>query len=223
MKSTQHLESLVNLYLNQDYTLYKPQNEFGEEITQKITFISRADFQRHYLNFYRTLPSLEQVITYSCHAKFKVIYDGHEYELKHNHQAEFIEPDGVKHGVDNGTLQLMIENLMPKQRELACSSSFDDVYKIIKECKVVRFGELAIYDTAIRISIYLGFSPSMIYLHAGTRIGAINLEEKGFLKKGASSQEKLPISEFPKPIQKLEPTQIENFLCSFKKSFKSIN
>ena len=45
MKSTQNLESLVNLYLKQTYTLYKPQNEFGEEITQKITFISRADFQ----------------------------------------------------------------------------------------------------------------------------------------------------------------------------------
>ncbi|MGL4918314.1 MAG: hypothetical protein ACRC5D_19045 [Aeromonas allosaccharophila] len=220
MNSTKHLEYLVNLYLKQGYTLYKPQNEFGEEITQKITFISRADFQLHYLNFYRTLPSLEQVIIYSCRAKFKIIYDGHEYELKHSHQAEFIELGGVKHGVDNGTLQLMIDNIMPKQRELVCANSFDDVYNIIKESKVIKFGELAIYDTAIRISAYLGFSPSMIYLHAGTRIGAINLEEKGLLKKGASSQEKLPVSEFPKPIQKLEPTQIENFLCSFKKALK---
>jgi len=33
-------------------------------------------------------------------------------------------------------------------------------------------GELAIYDTALRIAAKLRFEPAVVFLHAGTRIGA---------------------------------------------------
>jgi hypothetical protein len=33
-------------------------------------------------------------------------------------------------------------------------------------------GELAVYDTALRIGARLGLEPAKVYLHAGTRAGA---------------------------------------------------
>ena len=52
--------------------------------------------------------------------------------------------------------------------------------KIVEECKVKGFGELSIYDTAVRIGAHLRIEPDKVYLHAGAREGIKALEDKGY-------------------------------------------
>ena len=71
--------------------------------------------------------------------------------------------------------------LILKENQLSETQTFDEVYEIVKRIKVTGFGELSSYDAAIRISTYLGFKPTDVYLHAGTLIGAKYLEDKGLI------------------------------------------
>ncbi|RDU82290.1 hypothetical protein CHH34_08395 [Aeromonas veronii] len=114
------------------------------------------------------------------------------------------------------------EQLFSQSANLEAARSFEDVYKIVKSSKTVGFGELSIYDAAIRISSYLGFKPMSVFLHAGTRIGVKHLEFKGILPVDSSLKETLQIEEFPEPLQRLDTMQLENFLCSFKNELEKI-
>ncbi|ELV8853684.1 hypothetical protein QNE68_003933, partial [Vibrio fluvialis] len=185
-------------------------------------FPSRASFLESYLNYYRSLPNLKSAIIDGCSAKFKILYDGQEYELKHTHQEEFEDENGNVRGVNNSVLLNMAVNLAVKEQSLSEAKSFDEVYEIVESCRVAGFGELSIYDAAVRISAYLGFKPTQVFLHAGTRIGARYLEEKGLLDEDLSQNDTLPLSDFPQPIQKLDALQLENFLCSFKDEINNI-
>jgi hypothetical protein len=58
------------------------------------------------------------------------------------------------------------------------------------------------------------FYPLKVYLHRGTRIGAENL--------GVSNgKDVLDMSELPKALQKMEPYQVEDFLCICKDELKN--
>lgn len=165
---------------------------------------------------------MKSAIIHGCSAKFKIIYDSQEYELKHNHQEEFEDGKGNIRGVNDSVLSSMAVTLTFKEKELNEAKLFHEVYEIVKSCKVAGFGELSIYDAAVRISAYLGFKPTQVFLHAGTRIGAKHLEGKGLLGEDLSQKNTLPLSDFPLPVQKLDALQLENFLCSFKDDIKKI-
>lgn len=216
------LDSIVDLYFTRQYRLYKPKDANGEEINMWFEFDSRAQFLEAYLNYYASLPNLESAIINGCSAKFKILYAGQEYELKHTHQEEFEDDNGKVRGVNNVVLLDMASKLSSQSANLEAARSFEDVYKIVKSSKTVGFGELSIYDAAIRISSYLGFKPMSVFLHAGTRIGVKHLEFKGILPVDSSLKETLQIEEFPEPLQRLDTMQLENFLCSFKKELEKI-
>jgi hypothetical protein len=202
--------------------LYKPKGVDGEEIDKWFEFESRAKFLDSYLDYYRQLPNLKSAINDACSAKFKILYEGQEYVLKHSHQEEFKDSDGNTRGVKNIVLSSMASKLILKENQLSETQTFDEVYEIVKKIKVSGFGELSSYDAAIRISTYLGFKPTDVYLHAGTLIGAKYLEDKGLIPEESLLETKLPINIFPEPIQELEAIQIENFLCSYKNDLKAI-
>jgi hypothetical protein len=77
---------------------------------------------------------------------------------------------------------------------------------------ILRFGDLAIYDTSLRLGSHLNLWPEVVYLHAGTKKGrkALGVATEG----GIVEMEMLP-----KPIRALEPYQAEDFLCIFKEAF----
>ena len=52
---------------------------------------------------------------------------------------------------------------------------FNDLYAIVKEASIKGIGELCIYDTTERIGTFLGVLPDEVYLHRGTRVGAVRL------------------------------------------------
>jgi hypothetical protein len=71
-----------------------------------------------------------------------------------------------------------------------------------------------VYDTALRIGAYLHLKPELVYLHAGTRIGARNL---GF----DSSAEFIATRNFPDEFRCLSASEIEDVLCIYKDELNS--
>lgn len=112
-------------------------------------------------------------------------------------------------------LERFASNLIDKNIEIQNSKTFDELLKVIENCKVKGVGALACYDTATRIGAKLNLFPEVIYLHAGTKIGAQKLLGKRMRQKY------LRIDELPKEFQNssLTPFEIENMLCICKDKF----
>ena len=76
-------------------------------------------------------------------------------------------------------------------------------------------GEVMVYDTAHRIGSYLGLEPEYVYLHAGTRVGAVAL---GFDRSAGW----IEIADLPAAFRRLKPSEIEDCLCIYKKDIQRI-
>lgn len=90
--------------------------------------------------------------------------------------------------------------------------SFDALHSLLSGLftPVSGLGQLYLYDTTLRLGAYLKLAPTAVYIHAGTRAGALALGLD--VSSGI-----IPAAAFPKPIQVLAPYEIEDFLCIFKK------
>jgi hypothetical protein len=96
--------------------------------------------------------------------------------------------------------------------EIIRAKSFADLFVVTEVIKEENrgLGDLWSYDTALRIAFNLGksFKPQAVFVQAGVVEGV----RKIFPKKRMGSRT-LPVTIFPRPLQKLEPFEIENFLC----------
>jgi hypothetical protein len=144
------------------------------------------------LAFYQQLPTIDASIEYAALAKLP---NG----KRHPHQRR----------LKRHVLEAVQQSLLANKHQLAQSGSFEDVIQLVRGCAVPGFGELAIYDTALRIAVRLSKLPTSVYLHAGTRKGAAALGLK--VNRAA-----IPMKELPGPLQKLDPDDAENFLCIYK-------
>jgi len=77
-------------------------------------------------------------------------------------------------------------------------------------------GELAIYDTALRIGAFLRLEPDLVYLHRGTRAGAKAL---GVPHRGAT----LTLGQLPAALCRLSPRELEDCLCIFKDELRRLS
>ena len=95
--------------------------------------------------------------------------------------------------------------------KLKSCRSFEEIFELVARCcdQIPGTGPLYVYDTALRIGAFLKKLPEQVHLQAGALLGARAL---GLVIKNSS----LPKSAFPKPIQRLAPQQIEDFLCIYK-------
>lgn len=144
------------------------------------------------LAFYQQLPTIDQSIEYAALAKLP---NG----KRHPHQRR----------LKRHVLEAVRQHLLANKQYLEQSRSFEDVIQLVRNCGVPGFGELAIYDTALRLAVRLSKLPTAVYLHAGTRKGAAALGLK-------ANSAVLPMNVLPYPLQKLEPDDAENFLCIYK-------
>ena len=145
-----------------------------------------------HLGFYRNLPTLECSIETAAMAR---LWNG----KRHSHQRRI--PGTVLERVKN--------NLLERQRELERAADFDGICRVVEECRVAGFGELAIYDTALRIGVRLGKLPDRVYLHAGTR--------KGLKALGLDGNRKyIELKALPWPLRQLSASAVEDFLCIHK-------
>lgn len=144
------------------------------------------------LNYYMQLSTVEEVIENAVLAR-------NSNGKRHAHQRRLKQT----------VLENVKGNVIKRKQDILDCKSFKDLFSIISECSEKGFGELAIYDTSLRIGTWLGKFPTVVYLHRGTRIGAKRL--------GIPISDKtLCMTELPNPLRDLEPYEIEDFLCVYK-------
>jgi hypothetical protein len=93
-------------------------------------------------------------------------------------------------------------------------TSFDELHELVDRLirPIAGVGELAVYDTTLRIGARFGLAPAKVYLHAGTRIGARNL--------GLDARNgELEIADLPPELQTLAAHELEDVLCIYKDDF----
>lgn len=95
--------------------------------------------------------------------------------------------------------------------ELSNLTTFTELYNTLETLKIDGIGDLTIYDTATMIGCPNGVYPEVVYLHAGTANGAKALGINGVT---ATKEQFVDICD---AFEKLEPIQIEDFLCIYKK------
>jgi hypothetical protein len=107
--------------------------------------------------------------------------------------------------------------LLKVEVDLLTCKNFDEIFNLIKKTikKICGIGELAVYDTALRIGNYTDLLPKEIYLHAGARKGAKALKIK--IKNSRTRIEDMPIE-----FRGLRAEQIENCLCIYKEDLERI-
>ena len=91
-------------------------------------------------------------------------------------------------------------------------ADFGGLHELINSNSVPYIGELTVFDTALRLGSFFGYSPQVVYLHRGAAKGYMALMHK-------IAPYSIPATDFPDPLCGLEPYQIENFLCIFKNCF----
>jgi hypothetical protein len=98
-----------------------------------------------------------------------------------------------------------------KQCDFNVIDDFHELFCLIDEKvrPIDGIGELYVYDTALRIGAFLHLAPDRIYLHAGVRVGARSL--------GFSGGDFIVCSDLPAEFVVLEPHQIEDCLCIYKR------
>ena len=108
--------------------------------------------------------------------------------------------------------------LLAEVHQIKACTSFDALFHLVERltADIHRFGELAVYDTSLRLGAWLNKLPKKVYLHAGTRKGAkaLGLDV---------SRGHVEMNELPKTIKVLKPWQAEDFLCIYKDAFASRN
>lgn len=98
-----------------------------------------------------------------------------------------------------------------REQELSAIKSFQKLYDDVKAMRFKGIGDLTIYDTATMIGCPNGVFPEAVYLHAGAAIGATAIGIEGNIV-----EKTVFVTRFP-AFELLEPIQIEDFLCIYKK------
>lgn len=131
----------------------------------------------------------------------------------HDHQYRIYRP------AKEQFLDDLRKNLMAIQN----STNFEELYSNIERfCKKSGIGELAVYDTAMRLGVFLEkhkggtFKPQMIFLHNGAMKGAKALFGRGLLSRPCS---RMPLSAFAGLFPQREAWEVEEILCIYKDNF----
>jgi len=151
------------------------------------------------LEYYKNLSSLKEAIICAGDAKDHT-------GKRHPHQRR----------LKKNTLKNFKKKLIKKKDKIQNVKTFDELFKIVEECKVKGIGDLTIYDTALRIGAKLGLTPEVIYLHAGTKEGAKKLLNKKRFTSKFICKESLPTPFLDKD---LTPAHLEDILCIYKDRF----
>lgn len=165
-------------------------------------------FVRCVLNYYSGLATFQDVLSEAGKFHMDVLHcDPHQRRIY-------------------GTAKVNFANaLQNASAQLQTCPDFSTLYLCLeKNCKPSGIGELAIYDTAMRIGAYLGkikgtsnaFFPNDVYLHNGAMVGAQNLHRKNMLTKPTSQMQ---TSAFARLFPNQQAWEIEEILCIYKSNF----
>lgn len=165
--------------------------------------LRKNDFWRKVMSFYTGLSDIDEAIKHaSKFHKDQTHCDEHQRRILKDSKRKFAT---------------LLKKL--KAQILTCAN-FKDLYDLLKKkCKPAGIGDLAIYDTAMRLGAYLekstgkDFTPQEVYLHNGTAAGATSLKK---MNKISYSSNPVPLSVFSNLFKGLKPFEIEEVLCVYK-------
>jgi hypothetical protein len=145
------------------------------------------------LRFFQSQPGLREAIRLAALART-------QRDTRHDHQRRISQRD----------LERWCQVLTARIRTIQSCKDFQELFQLTESVGRVTkgIGELTIYDTAQRIGAYLGLSPKMVYLHAGTRKGARMMRLDG-------GRQFLRIQELPSAFSGLKPHEVEDCLCIY--------
>lgn len=137
------------------------------------------------------------------------------------------EKDKHQYHIRNNVLVAYRDKIVSAEKEIGECKTFEDILKICEKVTIKGIGELTAYDVAFRLGYQMvhlqnaseKLLPDKIYLHAGTKQGALKLE---VIQKW-SRKKSLTLEELPEWLQKEPPYIIENFLCVYKGCPKAKN
>jgi hypothetical protein len=125
--------------------------------------------------------------------------------------------NGKKHSHQNVIPREYLDNfnwaLQEIKEALKQAISFDDLLAMVTVHAVYGIGELAAYDTTHRIGAFLKLEPKLVYLHAGTRIGAIRLS---YATKKDRTIDPATLPDF---LKVLTPAELEDWFCIYADDF----
>ncbi|MCP4360813.1 MAG: hypothetical protein GY796_22630 [Chloroflexi bacterium] len=176
-------------------SLYDSLNSYGQ-VVHHYEACYQSDTTSE-LDFYKQ-PSLQETIELAALAKLPS-------GKRHPHQYRI--PKNALHEAKRRLLSSDLQNC----------KSFDELLNKIDDNirPIFMIGELAVYDTALRIGAYLDLEPDVIYLHRGVRDGAkaIGLDER---------QKYIEKDDLPSAFDILSPYEIEDCLCLYKDDLQKI-
>ena len=124
-------------------------------------------------------------------------------------------PDGKRFShqrrIPKPALEESRRRLLRARSRLANVSTFDALLKIVEDeiGPIHKIGKLTVYDTALRIAAWRRLEPEVVYLHAGTKVGAKAL--------GLAYRERtIALENLPAPLRRLSPRELEDVLCIYK-------
>jgi hypothetical protein len=152
------------------------------------------------LEYFRILPTDEDAVSNAALAKLPG-------GKRHSHQYR----------VPLAALQESRRRLLDNLPALRKASSFDELFELVEALirPIPGIGELAVYDTTLRVGARLGLEPAKVYLHAGTRAGAKAL---GLNYRGNAIEP----AELPAELRILSAREIEDVLCIYKGEFTGV-
>jgi len=124
-------------------------------------------------------------------------------------------PSGKRHPhqyrVPRATLEESQGRLLDHLPALREAESFEELFEVIAATigPIPGIGELAVYDTALRVGAHFGLEPAKVYLHAGTRAGAKALGLDW-------TADTIEMAELPAELRALTAREVEDVLCIYK-------
>lgn len=170
-------------------------NESKLAVIKRSYEVNNQTHAKNEFDYFRNMSNIFEVIEYAALAK-----DDRGKRLSHQRRLQ------------KSVLKIVFEKLVAKTNELQNSKSFEEILGIVDSCRVKGFGDLAVYDTSLRIGVWLKKEPEYVYLHAGTKKGA-KAKILGLKTRG---RKYIKMEEIPYPLNQLSPMQVEDILCIYK-------
>ena len=176
------------------------------------------DFQWRYVDRQKT----DQVIAYCA--------DADDFPTAVQRAVEARDANGKHHNhqskVDITARRLFGRRIVTRARRGALPlQDFDELHDALDQFKPYGIGPVTVYDTAIRIAAFLGIEPESVYMHAGVRQGLRAMEEalerlgEGPHMRGRWRHDKVPVSQFPPPLNGMKADDVEDILCTYREVF----
>lgn len=215
-----NLEQIINGFLYDTRKFFKYKDYNGSSINKEFTFENYDAYLAEYLGFFKTQSDLRNVIAYACCGVFEITRGSHKFLIRHNHQEHFQGHDGRHRGLPMNDAKEVTKRVRESINQIKNASCFDDIFNVIEECRSPQFGQLSIYDAAVRIGAFLNIEPEHVYIHTGVKAGVTVLEERGYTRVQLSNRRFAPLNEFPQEMHKMKPIAVENMACERKDEFK---